>query len=44
MLTSGAEALLEQEGFIAALKALRHPKPSFFANRKAGRLQSVLLI
>jgi hypothetical protein len=24
--TSGAEALGEKEGFIAALKALRHPK------------------
>src|SRR5215471_9106419 len=35
MLTSGAEALVEQKGFIAALKALRHPKPSFSANCEA---------
>jgi hypothetical protein len=27
--TSGAKALIEIKGFIAALKALRHPKPSF---------------
>jgi hypothetical protein len=30
--TSGAEALTEKKGLIAALKALRHPKPSFSAN------------
>jgi hypothetical protein len=27
--TSGAKALTERKGFIAALKALRHPKPNF---------------
>ena len=30
--TSGAKALTERKGFIAALKALRHPKPSFSAD------------
>jgi hypothetical protein len=30
--TSGAKALLEKKGLIAALKALRHPKASFSAN------------
>jgi hypothetical protein len=29
---SGAEALEQEKGFIAALKALRHPKSSFSAN------------
>jgi len=43
MLTSGAEALVEEEGFIAALKALRHPKPSFSANCKAARENKGLL-
>ena len=33
--TSGAKALVESKGFIAALKALRHPKASFSANCKA---------
>jgi hypothetical protein len=33
--TSGAKALKETKGFIAALKALRHPKSSFSANCKA---------
>jgi hypothetical protein len=35
IVTSGAEALTEKKGLIAALKALRHPKPSFSANCKA---------
>ncbi|MGB9234294.1 MAG: hypothetical protein WCC04_07755 [Terriglobales bacterium] len=30
--TSGAKALAEKKGFIAALKALRHPKSSFSAS------------
>jgi hypothetical protein len=30
--SSGAKALEEYRGFIAALKALRHPKSSFSAN------------
>jgi hypothetical protein len=29
---SGAKALTEKNGFITALKALRHPKASFSAN------------
>jgi len=29
---SGAKALASKKGFIAALKALRHPKSSFSAN------------
>jgi len=33
--TSGAEALTEKKGFVAALEALRHPKSSFSANCKA---------
>ena len=33
--TSVAEALTEKEDLIAALKALRHPKPSFSALCKA---------
>jgi len=32
---SGAKALTEKEGFIAALEALRHPKSSFSANCEA---------
>jgi hypothetical protein len=28
---SGAKALAENKNFTAALKALRHPKPSFFS-------------
>jgi hypothetical protein len=30
--TSGAKALTETKGFIAALKTLRHPKSEFFSN------------
>jgi hypothetical protein len=33
--TSGAKALTETKGFIAALKTLRHPKSSFSANCEA---------
>jgi hypothetical protein len=29
--TSGAKALTETKGFIAALKTLRHPKSEFFS-------------
>jgi len=39
MLTSGAEALVEEEGFIAALKALRHPKAEFFSETVKPRLR-----
>ncbi|SPF38319.1 hypothetical protein SBA1_20019 [Candidatus Sulfotelmatobacter kueseliae] len=35
LVTSGAKALTEKKGLIAALKALRHPKPSFSALCKA---------
>jgi len=38
---SGAKALAEKKGFIAALKALRHPKASFSANCQARRLCAV---
>jgi hypothetical protein len=31
----GAKALADEKGFIAALKALRHPKSSLFANYRA---------
>jgi hypothetical protein len=34
-LASGAKALGGKKGFIATLKALRHPKSSFSSNRKA---------
>jgi hypothetical protein len=39
-LPSGAEALAEKKSFIAALKALRHPKAGSSANCKAVPLQS----
>jgi len=35
---SGAKALTEKKGFIAALKALRHPKASFSANCEGASL------
>jgi hypothetical protein len=34
--TSGAKALTQTKGFIAAFKTLRHPKSEFSANCKAG--------
>jgi hypothetical protein len=40
--TSGAKAHQKKRGFIAALKALRHPKSSFSANRTAATLSLVL--
>jgi hypothetical protein len=30
--TSGAKALVDSQAFIAALEALRHPKPEFFSS------------
>jgi hypothetical protein len=40
--TSGAKAHQKKRGFIAALKALRHPKSSFSANRTAATLSLAL--
>jgi hypothetical protein len=37
--TTGAKALIESKSFIAALKALRHPKASSSANSEAAPFQ-----
>ncbi|MGP8092002.1 MAG: serine hydrolase [Candidatus Sulfotelmatobacter sp.] len=42
--TSGAKALTQGRGFIAALKVLCHPKPSFSANYKAATRRAAALL
>jgi hypothetical protein len=42
--TSGAEALAENDAFVAALEALRHPKSDFFRSlpKEASHLLAIL--
>jgi hypothetical protein len=39
---SGAEAHTKKQDLIAALKALRHPRPGFSANRSVGIISTMM--